>query len=323
MSLKWPYILLFSLIPTAIILWQRYRKPIRKPDFIAESAALSKLPSYKKITKRAKKFRIIERSLLALTMAGLLILAARPVMPVSSYNEEKSRDIVILLDVSGSMNEYIPTLLDVVERIYKENPGERYSIVAFKGMYNVVLPLTRDKVAFEEKIELLRQVYQHDNDPNYQFSGTMGFGTDIGEGVLGAVNRFTNLERYKSRNVILLSDLANTGGEMDPNSEFYLEKVSLLPKYRINFYVLRTPPEFDFEVSHEIPEIGGAKVFDIDKSNSSESINSLSNEIFNQILNTETYVSKNLMDYPGPLLFIVILFAGLWVGSMIYRWRKT
>ncbi len=207
MSLKWPLTLLFLLVPLSIVLFRRFRKIRPLPVFVAEAASLGALPSYKKSRQRSIRMQRFERAAQAALLVGLLLVVARPQAALTSYNQEKSRDTVLCLDVSGSMEDYIPIALDTLERIYKQNPTDRYGIVVFAGRAAPVLPLTRDQVAIQQKIELLREVYVKKNDPNYQFQNLVGYGTDIGEGVLSSVQRFDDLKTYKTRNIILVSDL--------------------------------------------------------------------------------------------------------------------
>lgn len=322
MSLKWPLVLVILLLPVIILVWRRFKKPRIKPIFVAESAGIKNLPSFKKIAKKAKYYRYLESSFLCLLIISVALLASRPVAPTTSYSIEKSRDIVILLDVSGSMKQYIPPMLDVMEDIIKQNPSERYSIVTFAAVSNTVLPLTRDPVAIKDSIDLLRRVYKDNDDPNYSFRGLNGGGTDIGEGVLGAVTRFDDLETKKSRNVILLSDLDQTGGDLDPNSEFYLDKVSLLPKHNINFFILQTPSESGYMASLEVADYGGATLYEVDGKNSDSSVRDLSRKIFGQVLNNQLSVGKNLTDSPNLLILSIILLAISLMSLRFLRWKK-
>lgn len=323
MSIKWPLALLVLLFPLGILIWQKFAKNRKKlPKFVTDSALIEKLPSYKKVKTRLRRLRFIESSLVLLLLIGLSILVARPVMPVNTYSTEKSRDIVILLDVSGSVKPVIPDMLDSIKEIIRQNPGERFSIVTFSGLGNTVMPLTRDPVAIDDTLNLLYRVYKDNNDPDYQFSDRNGGGTDIGEGVLTAVNRFDNLEQYKSRNIIILSDMEQSGGNLDKNSEFYMEKVSLITKYRINFFVLQTPTDYEGGVSTEIMDSTGATVYKVDKDNQHESVRQMSTKIFDQILNSSVSAGKNYMDSPAYVLLSVILLSLALAGLRYFRWYK-
>jgi len=322
MSLKWPILLFLLVFPLLALIWRRFKKPLVRPVFVSESELVKSLPSFKKATKRIKLYKYFERLLLASILVTLVLLSSRPLLPSVSYSTEKSRDIVLLLDVSGSMKEFIPPMIDVMEEVVKNNPSERYSIVTFAGYSNTVLPLTRDPVAIKESFALLRKVYKDGNDPNYAFRSLNGGSTDIGEGVLGAVNKFDNLELKKSRNIILLSDLENTGGPLDSNAEYYLDKVGLIPKYKINFYLLKAPSEFKWGVNDEIAKYGGAVVYDIDKKNSQSSVHDMSRKIFSQILNSSQSINRNFVDSPNILILLLIILSIFLITIRFIRWLK-
>lgn len=323
MSLKWPFALLLLSIPLVIELLHRFRKVRPKPLFVAETASLSALPSYKKSKRRAQLWRRTERVTLAFLLIGVLLIAARPQAVLTSYDQEKSRDIVLCLDVSRSMEDYIPIALDTIEQIYKQDPTDRYAIVAFAGKAVPVLPLTRDPVAIQQKIDMLREVYVKKNDPNYVFQNLVSYGTDIGEGVLASVQRFDDLKTYKTRNIILVSDLDQTGGDYDPDGQKYLDKVGLVPKNRINMFILQTPPEYEFTTSpQQIISVSGGLAYKIDKNNNKASAKSLLDQIFVQVLNTHTVAGKNRADYPYVLLAIVLALAAIWTAAVAIRWRR-
>ena len=84
MSLKWPMALLVLLLPVAIVIWRRYKKPLIKPIFVSESAKIKNLPSFAKITKKAKYYQYAETIILLLIIASLALLVARPVAPSTS-----------------------------------------------------------------------------------------------------------------------------------------------------------------------------------------------------------------------------------------------
>lgn len=324
MSVEWPLAVLLVLLPLVILAYRRLRKPNQKPRFVAESATLQKLPSYKKITKRAKRMQRIERLLLALLMLGLAFVVARPQAVITSYDQEKSRDTVLCLDVSGSMKEYIPLALNTLEQVYKKNPTDRYSIVVFGSRAYTMLPLTRDQTVIQQKIDLLRDVYEKDNDPNYQFRDLPGYGTDIGEGVLAAVQRFDNLKTYKTRNIVLVSDLDQTGGDFDQNSTKYLEKIGLVPQNRINMFILQPAPEYSYATSpQQIVGVSGAQLFKVADSNSKESAQKLLDQIFAQIVNSNAVARKNHADYPYLALAFVATILTLWTMVVAVRWRRT
>jgi hypothetical protein len=256
-------------------------------------------------------------------MAVLLVtIIARPQVALKSYDSEKSRDIVLCLDVSGSMTPYIGAALDTLDSIYQQNPSDRYSIVAFASRPVTVLPLTRDKVAINQQINLLREVYVKGNDKNYQFQSLVGFSSDIGSGVEESVRRFDDLQTEKVRNIILVSDLDHF--DDNPNRDAYLDKINLIPQNRINMFIMQTPLEYDFASSpQQIVAVSGAQLYKIDEENSEASAKQVASQVFGQALNTTVVVSKNYGDYPYILFVALLTCCGLWTGVVALRWRHA
>lgn len=321
MQVRWPLAFLFLLVPLAVLLFRRYKKRVTSHVFIAETSSLQHLPSYQKIQTRMKRLAVIEKVLLVLLLISLVILAARPMQAVTTVSEEKSRDIVLCLDVSGSMTEYVAPALEAMQQIANENPNDRYSIVTFASRGYVVMPLTRDQAAITERINELRTIYTdiENNDNAFVYRTLAGYGTDIGEGILTAVNRFSNLSTYKSRSVILLSDLVQTGGDFDLDSQKYLDKISLLPKYQVNFYVMKINNEDARYANNEIVATGGGIVYDVNEKDSAEAVQSVASTIFRQALNTTDVTSKNVVDFPLPYLFTTLVLLTLWAAVVFLQ----
>lgn len=322
MSLAWLPMLLLVLFPVVVLVVRRFRPVTRRPQFVAEAVSLTSLPSYERRMRRAKRWRRIERGLLVALGLLFLLVATRPQIPLKSYDNEKSRDIVLCLDVSGSMEPYIEASLNTLQSIYQQNPSDRYSIVAFASRPVTVLPLTRDSVAIEQKIELLREVYVKGNDKNYQFQSLVGYGSDIGSGVQEAVQRFDNLETHKSRNIILVSDLDHW--DDNPDRDAYLDKINLVPQNRINMFIMQTPLEFEYaSAPNQIVAVSGAQLYKIDEGDSEQSTKQIIAQIFAQALNTTTVVSKNYGDYPYPVLAVLVACCTVWTLVVMLRWRRT
>ncbi len=322
MSLAWPIALLAACLPLFFVAYKRLRPKARKPQFVAEASALATLPSYLARTRRARRWRLAERSILIVIASCFLLLMARPQVLLKSHDQEKSRDIVLCLDTSGSMKPYIEESLNALREVYKQNPSDRYGIVVFASRPVTVLPLTRDSVAIEQKIDLLTEVYVKDNDKNYQFKSLVGYGSDVGSGVEEAVKRFDNLETQKSRNLILVSDLDHFDDNSDRDA--YLAKINLLPQNRINTFIMQTPLEFEFaSAPPQIIAVSGAQVYQIEKNNTQQSAQQISDQIFNQALNTTTVVSRNYGDYPYAVFAVLIGCCGIWSVVVAKRWRRT
>jgi Ca-activated chloride channel family protein len=196
---EWVLPLLLSL---PVIAWFYYRTPrFRKASFRVTSAEKF----------RVKTFRTALVHLpfwLRLLAIGCVIVAlARPqVKNTQSKNRGEGIDIVLCMDVSGSMlaQDFYPTRLDVsktmAEEFVKQRPIDQIGLVIFSGESFTQFPVSSDHAALLEQIRGIR-------------SGMLIDGTVIGEGLATSVERLTS-SKAKSKVIILLTD----GNEQPPET---------------------------------------------------------------------------------------------------------
>jgi len=145
---------------------------------------------------------------LRLLAIGCIILAlAQPqVKDVQSRNRGKGIDIILCMDVSGSMlsADFNPNRLEVAkemaEDFVRQRPIDQIGLVIFSGESFTQLPLSSNHNNLLEQIHGLR-------------SGMLVDGTVIGEGLATAVERLS-AGKSKTKIVILLTD----GNEQPPET---------------------------------------------------------------------------------------------------------
>ena len=321
MSLKWPLVLALILIPILLIIIKKLNKKSVQKQFIAKTKSLKSLPSYNKVKKYAKRRQFINAFIVWTLLILFLLLMARPIAPSAYLKQEKSRDIIFTLDVSGSMKKYINPSLEAMQKIVDQNPNEKYGIVIFAKRSATALPLTNDPTAIKQSIDDLKNSYSEDtNISNYKWAELVGGGTDIGEAVLGSVNRFGDLSTQRSRTIIMLSDLVHMGAYGDTNDQ-YLSKVNLIPKNNINFYIIKAPTGQGYYSNDEIASMGGGQIFDLPKDSDSPTINQITQNVFNQALNTNINVTKSLIDSPNIIFAISGILILIWVSLLTKKKR--
>jgi Ca-activated chloride channel family protein len=147
--------------------------------------------------------------------AALLIVAlARPqVVHASSKIEASGVDMVLALDVSGSMQaldlqldgqraDRLSVVKSVVSRFISARPNDRMGIIAFAGQPFLVSPLTLDHDWLEKSLSRV----------------TIGIGDDgtaIGSALAASVNRLRHSDA-KSKIIVLLTDGVNNAGSIQP-----------------------------------------------------------------------------------------------------------
>ena len=173
----------------------------------------------------------ILRSLLLATLAVFVLGLARPQLGKSLTQIEASGiDIMLVLDVSGSMltkdftiggeqATRVEAIREVTRKFIEARPNDRIGIIAFAGRPYVVSPMTLDHDWLIQNLERIR-------------IGLVEDGTAIGSAMAAAANRL-NDKHSKSRAIVLLTDGENNAGKIPPNTA--AEAIKAL---KIHFYAI-------------------------------------------------------------------------------------
>jgi Ca-activated chloride channel family protein len=150
---------------------------------------------------------------LALRLFAVLAVAVALARPQTSRARDdlelEGIDIVIALDVSGSMQEtdLLPNRLDaakmVIERFVRRRPNDRLGLVVFAKDAYTHVPLTLDHGTY---LRMLNEL---------QLGIIDGRGTAIGNGIGVSLNRLRRSDA-KSKVIIVLTDGDNNAGNISP-----------------------------------------------------------------------------------------------------------
>lgn len=150
------------------------------------------------------------------SLALLVLALARPqTTKTISHTEASGVDIMILIDVSGSMltEDYfiggrrynrLETIKQVTRKFIDARPNDRIGIIAFGGQPYLVSPLTLDHDWLFQNLERVR-------------IGLVEDSTAIGSAIASACNRLKD-KTSKSRVIILLTDGDNNAGKVSPET---------------------------------------------------------------------------------------------------------
>lgn len=210
LTLVWPWMLMLIPLPW---LYRRWRKALS-----GQGAALF-APGYAGIgdgqaSGSGFKKQPLHWLLLSLLWLSLVLAASRPqwvgeavALPASG------RDLLLAVDISGSMeeadmpvNDQLVDRLSVVKTVVGEfvqrRQGDRLGLILFGTNAYLQSPLTFDRKTVETLL-------------NEALIGFAGEQTAIGDAIGLAVKRLKE-RPAKARVLILLTDGANTSGEVDP-----------------------------------------------------------------------------------------------------------
>lgn len=198
---------LFLLMPVAAawLFWKRNQQ--------TATLKMSSLQGFKGTESLLAKLKSGLDVLRILALSLLIVALARP-RTVDISNKTKTTkgiDIVVAVDVSGSMlaKDFKPNRMEALKRVASvfvdERPNDRIGLVVYASEAYTKSPVTSDKAVIQEAIASIK------------YDNILQDGTGIGMGLATAVNRLKD-SKAKSKVVILLTDGVNNAGFIEPET---------------------------------------------------------------------------------------------------------
>lgn len=218
MSFAYPEILILLTLLT-VIGWFVLRiisKRKKKPYFAANTDDLTKIVTEAKRGSNKRNYLLTANKLLLIMLiASLIIVSARPQTELTITDDKKGVDIVLLIDLSSSMEDtdIKPTRLiaakNVITEFSKHEDNNRVGLIAFTGSTITLSPLTFDK-------KIITYYLEQTSGFLFTYDETNA-GTAIGESILSAVRKFPESKPGETRTkvIILITD-GESNGKVDP-----------------------------------------------------------------------------------------------------------
>jgi Ca-activated chloride channel homolog len=214
---------LFLTIPAAIF-WHFYNK--NKRDASLKISSTKSFKNSHSLLSLIKPLLFYDR-LLALALMILALARPRTVDVSVKQKSTSGIDIVMAIDVSGSMlaKDLKPNRLEALKKVASkfanDRINDRIGIVVYAGESYTKTPVTSDELIVQQAIKSI----EYDDT-------VIQDGTGIGVGLATAVNRLRE-SKAKSRIIILLTDGVNNSGTIDPRMAADIAK-----KYGIKVYTI-------------------------------------------------------------------------------------
>ena len=195
-------------IGLALGLRRRGRTRAQDTARVARAERLRSLPSFRQALAR----RMLALSgLLALGAVTALVagvVAARPMSAQTIQPVNTSRDIMLCLDVSGSMSEVDVEVLSVFEELLDGFEGERIGLTIFNSSPVQIFPLTDDYDFIREHLQSMTASFDYvDRIPEHWVGTLNGDGASlIGDGLAACTMGFDHPNDDRSRSVIFATD---------------------------------------------------------------------------------------------------------------------
>ena len=317
---------LFALLPFAIA-WYFYTK--NKNSATLKISSTAGFGQERSIWARLKPFLFVLR---LFTLSALIIALARPrTVDVSSKTKStKGLDIVMAIDVSGSMlaKDLKPNRMEALKKVAEDfvinRPNDRIGLVVYASEAYTKTPVTSDKTIILNAVKSI------------QYDRILQDGTGIGMGLATAVNRLKD-SKAKSRIVILMTDGVNNAGFIEPETATDIAKQFGIKVYSIaigtngnamfpyalapngDFLYKMMPVEIDTKLLQSIAQKTGGKYF---RATSNDKLEAIYNEI-NKLETTEIKELK-FYDYDEKFrlfatLALLFLLIEIILRNTIYR----
>jgi len=212
LDLKWPGVLSVGALLALLLAYAVYRlmsrRQARASAAVANSSALTALPEFRRALRRHRIRMMVLASSAVLLGGAALAGAARPLDTTIDKPQTRSRDIMLCLDISGSMAAYDATLVSTFRSLVKSFEGERIGLVIFNSSAATVFPLTDDYDFINGELDSAGRALT--GDPGYDsfYAGTSnGRGTSlIGDGLATCVSSFDKVDLQRARSVVFATD---------------------------------------------------------------------------------------------------------------------
>lgn len=160
-----------ALLVLGLVVWgfTYLRRDSRQSDpiVVANSAYLESLPTYRRAQTRSAFWRWMLIVGTVLALLGSSVLSGRIADERIETPTFASRDLVLCLDVSGSMYEYDTQILNTFADMVDDFEGERVGLAVFNSTARTVFPLTNDYTLVENELRAAAEALDFDEYAYY------------------------------------------------------------------------------------------------------------------------------------------------------------
>ena len=224
MVLRYPIMLIIGVIVVILVflLTKSKKKIYKQGSKIANTHFIKNTPYYQKKIKQYKMLLLVSKLLCLFIIFLSFYLLARPFTTDKIDKRKYSRDIILCMDISASVDNLNYELVDNLKNTVKSLKGERFGISIFNTTSVTLVPLTDD---YEYVISVLDQIkksidtrYSYDfmaedylYNSDYIISGTIeGWEENgsslIGDGLATCIFNFSKSDEQRTKIIIFSTD---------------------------------------------------------------------------------------------------------------------
>ena len=211
MVMLWWKLGLASLAVTVLVLlvalnWRRRGARPRADVVVAHLGRVRSLPRYQTLARRHARLLLAQLVCWLLVALGAGVTMSRLASVDDQSHEMRTRDVMLCLDVSGSMmgidHDVVQSYLNLVDELREERIG----FVVFDSAAVSVFPLTRDRAFVREHLTRIRAALTA-GSAGVEGVLTADAGSSlIGDGLASCLGHFDQLDVPRSRTIVLATD---------------------------------------------------------------------------------------------------------------------
>jgi Ca-activated chloride channel family protein len=296
---------------------------------VAHASRFTEMSSYKKIEQNYRRLvRIIVLGAV-IAICGTILLSTRPARQTLIKPEQRNRDIMLCLDVSGSMFEVDAKLFERFEQLVNGFAGQRIGLAVFNETAVSIFPLTDDYDLMREELRIgfngfstaTADTYGNINPPDFGTpeyddylhitGGTRlsGEGASLaGDGLASCIGRMGNNETKRSQSIIFATDNEVNGEQIVTTSQAAaFAKEKSIRVYAVDpgmYYDDNLSQKDHDELRQSVLTTGGAYYKLDDPSTIPDVINKISEQEATYYAGTPELASA---DSPGVLIVVVLV----------------
>lgn len=311
--LLWPWMLGLLLVGAAVLAALGLWLPRRTRDRGLPVAHVDRMTGLGAYRAALTRYRLWIGGALLLSLAGAGLagtIGARPSGIDANQEDDYKRDIMLCLDVSGSMVDVDAEILGVYQQIAAGLDGERIGMRIFDASSVMSFPLTSDYDYIEQQLGRYQRALAGTLGPDEQFNylaGTAnGLGASlVGDGLASCVLDFADLEASeRPRSIILATDNVVNGQQI-----FSLPQAGQLAvDHQVRVYAINPfdwGGDMESQELREAAEGSGGAYFPLDFAQTVPQIVDRVNAIEAGYIETPPQIQ--VVDRPGALPLVVLI----------------
>jgi len=204
--LRWPWLSVLAASPLVglAVWWLRRDARAASALHVSHVSRLLQLPRYRTLVRRRLWASAVRGLAALLAVAGCLLIVARPSTVVSTVSQP-SRDLIMCLDVSMSMDPINEAVVRAVRQVVESLPGDRVGLTVFNGQSVAKFPLTEDRAFVADALDEAQRAFERRE--GFYYVSTFGpRSSQLGDGLHSCVRGFDRLEERRGRVVLVVSD---------------------------------------------------------------------------------------------------------------------